>query len=78
VRRACEELGIALDAAPGVKYQQEARRVSQMFPIQADLLFWIKGFIFFTCLFFWIRFIYDKVQKSNRMRPGRWDDDDEP
>ena len=44
-----------------------------MFPIQADLLFWIKLFVFITCVFFWIKVIYDWVRKENRMHGRRWD-----
>lgn len=47
-----------------------------MFPLDPSLLFYIKAFMFFTCVFFWIKLIYDSVQRSARMR--RRDRDEEP
>jgi hypothetical protein len=48
-----------------------------MFPLQPDLLFWVKVFVLFTCVFFWIQLIYARVRRSNRMRPRPWDEDEE-
>lgn len=46
-----------------------------MFPVQSELLFWVKLFIFVTCVFFWVKFIYDWIRRSNRLSSRRWDDE---
>ena len=51
------------------------RREVTVFPVQSELLFWIKLFIFVTCIFFWIKLIYDWIRRSNRLSSRRWDDE---
>ncbi|MCE9615598.1 MAG: hypothetical protein K8T26_15115 [Lentisphaerae bacterium] len=39
-----------------------------MFPLDPDLMMFLKFFILFTCLFFWIKLGYDAAFRSYRSR----------
>ena len=39
-----------------------------MLPINSDLLLFIKFFVVFTCVFFWIKLIYDVFRRSLGLR----------
>ena len=42
-----------------------------MHPVDPDLLFFIKVFIFLTCVIFWVKLAYDAIMKSTRLRSQR-------
>ncbi|MFT5239107.1 MAG: hypothetical protein ACI9OU_000302 [Candidatus Promineifilaceae bacterium] len=42
-------------------------------PLDPFLLLLLKFFVVFTCVFFWIKFIYDRFMSSYRVRHNRHD-----
>jgi hypothetical protein len=42
-------------------------------PLDPFLLLLLKFFVVFTCVFFWIKFIYDRLMGSYRVRHNRHD-----
>jgi hypothetical protein len=42
-----------------------------MFPLDQNLLFYVKFFVFVTCVVFWVKLIYDSLKKSTRPRSRR-------
>ncbi len=38
-----------------------------MFPIDRDLLMFLKIFVVLTCMFFWIRLVYLAIMRHNRI-----------
>ncbi len=44
-----------------------------MFPIDPELLMYLKIFIVFTCIFFWIKLAYDVLMRRHRLREHRHD-----
>jgi hypothetical protein len=45
-----------------------------MHPLNPELLFFIKVFIFLTCVIFWVKLAYDAIRKSTRLRSRDEDD----
>jgi len=39
-----------------------------MLPIDPNLLLIVKFFVLLTCIFFWIKLLFDQISKSMRMR----------
>ncbi len=39
-----------------------------MLPLDPDLLMWLKFFVVFTCIFFWINLGYNILMRKDRMR----------
>ena len=41
-----------------------------MFPLSQEILLFAKFFVFFTCVFFWVKLAYDGLKRSARIRLG--------
>ena len=42
-----------------------------MFPLNPELLLYVKFFIFLTCVMFWVKLAYDALMKAARPRSHR-------
>ena len=47
-----------------------------MLPLDPFLLFYMKVFMFFTCVFFWVKFVYDSIRRASRIHRRRFDEDE--
>ena len=48
-----------------------------MFPLDAELLLFLKFFVVFTCFFFWVRLGVKALMRNHRIDAHRHRDDDE-
>jgi hypothetical protein len=48
-----------------------------MFPLDRNLLLFLKFFVVLTCFFFWIRLIYLAIQRQHRIYSRHLEDEEE-